>query len=342
VAGDLAVVTGASGFVGANVVRALLQRGLRVRAVVRRSSDLRALAGLGVDRAYADLRDPPAVQRAIAGARWVFHVAADYRLWIPDPEAMHASNVLGTRHVCNAAAALGVERVVYTSSVAAVAIPKDRPGAEQDWLAPGDAIGAYKRTKVLAEQEALAAARRGVPVVVVNPSTPIGPWDVKPTPTGRIVLDYLRAGLAGRCYVDTGLNVVDVRDCAAGHLLAAERGHVGERYILGGENLTLRQIIEMLAEVSAGPGPALRIPRPVAWTVAVLSEAWNGRLRRRTPRATREAVRMAGKRMWFASNRAQAELGFQARPARDALAAAVGWFVAHGYAPAPAALGARA
>jgi dihydroflavonol-4-reductase len=334
--GALAVVTGAAGFVGSNVVRALLARGVRVRAVVRRESDPRALAGLPVERAVADVRDPDALRRAFRGARWAFHVAADYRLWVPDPDAMLASNVLGTRHVCVAAARAGVERLVYTSSVATVSIPADRPGAEGDVLAPEHAIGVYKRSKVLAEQEALAAARRGVPVVVVNPTAPVGPWDVKPTPTGRVVVDYLRGGLDGRCYMDTGLNVVDVRDCAAGHLAAAERGHVGERYILGGENLTHRQVLEALCAVSGGRPPAFRVPAPVAWCFALLDEAWNGRLRQRTPRATREAVRMAGKRMFFDPARGQRELGVTARPAREALAAAVEWFRAHGYAPPPA------
>lgn len=331
-AGALAVVTGAAGFVGSNVVRALVARRLRVRAVVRRSSDPRALAGLPVERAVADVRDPAGLRRAFHGARFVFHVAADYRLWVPDAATMLASNVAGTRNVCAAAARAGVERLVYTSSVATVAIPPDRPGAEADVLAPEHAIGVYKRSKVLAEQEALAAARRGVPVVIVNPSAPVGPWDVKPTPTGRVIVDYLRGRLDGRCYMDTGLNVVDVRDCAEGHLAAAERGAVGERYILGGENLTHRQVIETLAAVSGGRGPAFRVPGLLAWGFATLDEAWNGRLRGRAPRATREAVQMAAKKMFFDPGRGQRELGVTARPASEALAAAVAWFREHGYA----------
>ncbi|MHC5022268.1 MAG: NAD-dependent epimerase/dehydratase family protein, partial [Planctomycetota bacterium] len=215
--------------------------------------------------------------------------------------------------------------------VATVKIPPDRPGVESDWLAPDDAIGVYKRSKVLAEQEALAAAKGGAPVVIVNPSAPFGPWDVKPTPTGAIVERYLRGGLDGRGYIATGLNVVDVRDCAEGHLLAAERGVAGERYILGGENVTLKQILELLAEITGGPKP-FKVPRPVAWMAAVVDEFFTGTLRGKTPKATREALKMARYTMWFDSTRAQQELGFESRSAKEALTAAVEWCRAHGRA----------
>jgi len=235
---------------------------------------------------------------------------------------MIAQNAAGTRRLIQEAVRAGVERVVYTSSVATVQIPAGRPGVETDWLQPEDAIGVYKRSKVLAEQEALAAAKEGAPVVIVNPSAPFGPWDVKPTPTGAIVERYLAGGMDGRGYIETGLNVVDVRDCAEGHLLAAEKGTIGERYILGGENVTLKQILELLAEITGGK-PPFKVPRSVAWVAAVFDEFFTGTLRGKTPKATREALKMARYTMWFDSTRAAQELGCTSRPAREALEAAV-------------------
>lgn len=323
-----ALVTGATGFVGANVVRRLLERGVQVRALVREQSSNETLEGLAVERSVGDLRDAPSLARALAGMDVCFHVAADYRLWVPDPDAMIAQNAAGTRRLIQEAVNAGVHRVVYTSSVATVKIPPDRPGVETDWLAPEDAIGVYKKSKVLAEQEALAAAKDGAPVVIVNPSAPFGPWDVKPTPTGAIVERYLKGGLDGRGYIETGLNVVDVRDCAEGHLLAAEKGVVGERYILGGENVTLKQILELLAAITGGK-PPFKVPRGVAWTAALFDEFFTGTLRGKTPKATREALKMARYTMWFDSSRAQQELGFRSRPAREALEAAVAWCREH-------------
>lgn len=323
-----ALVTGATGFVGANVVRRLLERGVQVRALVRATSSPETLEGLDVERCVGDLRDAASLARALDGMHVCFHVAADYRLWVPDPEAMIAQNAAGTRSLIDTAVRAGVERVVYTSSVATVKIPAGRSGVETDWLAPEDAIGVYKRSKVLAEQEALAAAQEGAPVVIVNPSAPFGPWDVKPTPTGAIVERYLKGGLDGRGYIATGLNVVDVRDCAEGHLLAAEKGVPGERYILGGENVTLQQILELLADITGGK-PPFKVPRALAWTAALLDEFVTGTLRGKTPKATREALKMARYTMWFDSSRAHRELGFTSRPARAALEAAVEWCRAH-------------
>src|SRR5574337_69982 len=253
------LVTGASGFLGSHVARQLVARGERVRVLLRPSSQARAIEGLGVELAHGDLRDAASLVRALEGVRRVYHVAADYRLWARDPREIYESNVAGTRNLLEAARRAGVERFIYTSTVATVAVP--RPGAlpnEDTTASLGEMIGHYKRSKFLAEQEAFRAATDGLPVVIVNPTTPVGPGDWKPTPTGRVILDFLNGRMPG--YVDTGLNLVPVEDAAAGHLLAAERGRVGERYILGGRNLTLKEILDVLAGIAGRPAPRVRVP----------------------------------------------------------------------------------
>lgn len=324
-----ALVTGGTGFVGANVVRELLAEGATVRVLVRAGSDRRALAGLPVETCPGDLLDPGSLRRAVAGVHTLFHVAADYRLWARDPRELYRTNVGGTRAILAAAAEAGVTRVVYTSTVGALGLPRDgTPGTETTPVSLRDMVGPYKASKFLAEQAALDFARRGLPVVVVNPSAPVGPWDVKPTPTGQMVVDFLE----GRMFatLDTGLNLVHVRDVARGHLLAAARGRPGEKYILGHANLSLAQIGGLLAEVGAGRAPRLRIPWVVAWLAAGCMEAL-ARLTSRPPRVPLAAVRMAKKRMYFSPAKAVQELGLPQTDVRQALADAVEWFVAHGY-----------
>jgi dihydroflavonol-4-reductase len=328
-----ALVTGATGFIGANVVRELLARGQAVRVLVRPTSDRRAIAGLPVDICEGDLRDPLSIRRAMAGVRHVYHVAADYRLWTRDPRELYRTNVDGTRAVLAASAEAGVERVVHTSSVGALGIPADgSPGTETTPATLGDMVGPYKASKFLAEEVAREWAARGLPVVIVNPSTPVGPWDVKPTPTGRIIVDFLH----GRMFatLDTGLNLVDVRDVARGHVLAAERGRIGERYILGNRDLPLGEIFRLLAALTGYPAPRLRIPYAVAWASALAMEA-GARITGREPRASLTSVRMARKRMYFSPARAVQELGLPQTPVDEALAAAVEWFAAHGYVTLP-------
>jgi dihydroflavonol-4-reductase len=329
-----ALVTGGTGFLGANLVRELLARGQRVRVLARPGGDRRALAGCAVEIHEGDLLDPASLTAAVRGVRHVYHVAADYRLWAPDPTALYRANVDGTRHVLAAAAAAGAERIVYTSTVGALGIPADgRPGDETTPVSLADMVGPYKASKFLAEQEAAEAAARGVPVVIVNPSAPVGPWDVKPTPTGQMIVDFLRGRMLGT--VDTGLNLIHARDCAIGHLLAAERGRVGEKYILGHENLPLAEIFRRLAELTGRPAPRLRVPYAVAWLGAAAMEA-TAQVTGRPPAVPLTAVRMARKRMFFSPAKAVRELGLPQTPVDRALADAVEWFVAHGYAPAPA------
>ena len=320
-----ALVTGATGFVGWHVARCLLERGWPVRALVRPGSRVRELE---VEAVRGDLRDPASVERAVSGCGVVFHVAADYRLWAPDPAEMFRSNVEGTRHVMQAARACGVERVVYTSTVGVIGIPKNGLGDEDTPVRFRDMVGPYKRSKFLAEVVAMEAGRSGLPVVIVNPTAPIGDHDFKPTPTGRIILDFLRGAMPA--YIDTGLNFVDVRDVAEGHLLALERGRDGERYILGSENLTLEQFFQRLSAVSGLPAPRWRIPYAVAYAAALLSTGW-ARLTGRPPRAPLDGVRMARKKMFVSSARAMRELGYHPRPIDDALRRAVEWFRSHGY-----------
>jgi dihydroflavonol-4-reductase len=324
-----ALVTGATGFVGAAVARTLLQHGWQVRALAREDSDRRNLQPLAAEIVIGDLRQPASLQPALAGCDALFHVAADYRLGALHPAQLYQTNVEGTRQILDAARRAGVSRIVYTSSVATIGLPADgSPGQEDTPAALGDMIGHYKRSKFLAEQVALEAARAGAPVIIVNPSTPIGPGDVKPTPTGQTVLD----AAAGRtpAYIDTGLNIVHVDDVAAGHLLAFERGRPGERYILGGEDLTLREILEQIARLVGRSPPRVRLPRAVVLPIAYAAEAV-ARLTGRPGRITVEAVRMAKKRMYFSSAKAARELGYQWRPPALAFADAVGWFRAQGY-----------
>ena len=324
-----AVVTGATGFVGANVVRELLREGATVRVLARPHGDRRAIDGLAIEICEGDLVDAASIRRAVQGAGTVYHVAADYRLWARRPEEIYRANVEGTRAVLDAAADAGVKRIVYTSSVGALGIPKDgTPGTETTPVTLADMVGPYKASKFLAEQVALGFALKGLPVVIVNPSTPIGPWDIKPTPTGQMVVDFL----SGRMFatVDTGLNIVHVRDVARGHLLAAERGRVGEKYILGNANFTLREIGVLLAEIAGSRAPRARIPYAVAWLAAGCMEV-AARVTGTTPRVPLTAVRMARKRMFFSSAKAVRELGLPQTDVRTALAEATEWFIEHGY-----------
>jgi dihydroflavonol-4-reductase len=329
-----ALVTGATGFVGSNIARELLREGATVRVLARPSSDRRALEGLPVEICEGDLLDPPSLKRAVAGVRHVFHAAADYRLWAPDPRMLYRANVDGTRAVMEAAAGAGVERIVHTSTVGALGIPKDgSPGSEITPVTLAQMVGPYKASKFVAEQVALEWAGRGYPVVVVNPSAPVGPWDVKPTPTGQMVVDFLH----GRMYatLDTGLNVIHVRDVARGHLLAAERGRIGEKYILGHQNLSLAEIFRVLADLTGRRAPRFRVPYALAWSGACCMEA-AARLTRRAPRVSLTAVRMARKHMYFSPAKAVRELGLPQTDVREALRDAVQWFTEWGYAGKPA------
>ncbi len=319
------LVTGASGFLGWHVARLLLERGHRVRALLRPSSRLREL---DVEPVAGDLRDAASMERAAAGCGLVFHVAADYRLWAADPEELYRSNVDGTRHVLEAARKAGVERVVYTSTVGCIGMPPDGEGDEDGPVALEQMTGAYKRSKFLAERVALEFAAAGLPVVIVNPTAPIGDHDIKPTPTGGIVLDFLKGDMPA--YIDTGLNVVDARDVALGHWLACERGRAGERYILGSENLTLAGILEKLAALTGRPAPRVRLPYAAAYAAGVVTTGW-ARLTGKPPRAPLDAVRMARKKMFVSHAKAARELGFAPGPAGGALARAVEWFQANGY-----------
>jgi dihydroflavonol-4-reductase len=324
-----ALVTGGTGFVGANLVRELLADGHTVRVLARPGGDRRALDGCKVEIADGDLLDPASLQRAVAGIRHVYHAAADYRLWAPDPRVLYRANVDGTRHLLDAATAAGAERIVYTSTVGAVGIPKDgTPGDETTPVALSDMVGAYKASKFLAERVAEEWAARGAPVVIVNPSAPIGPWDVKPTPTGQMIVDFLDGKMIGS--VDTGLNVVHVRDVARGHILAAQKGRVGERYILGHRNMSLLEIFRMLSALTGVPAPRFRVPYAVAWMAAAAMEAAS-LVTRRAPRVALTAVRMARKTMFFSADKAIRDLGLPQTPAETALADAVTWFTDHGY-----------
>ncbi len=318
------LVTGASGFLGWHVARALVERGYSVRALVRPGSRVEELP---VERATGDLRDLSSLERAAAGCGLLFHVAADYRLWSKDPGQLYRSNVEGTRNLLEAARGAGIERMVYTSTVGCIGIPHGGLGDETTPVTLADMAGDYKRSKFLAEQVVLEFARGGFPVVIVNPTAPIGDHDVKPTPTGKIVLDFLNGDMPA--FIDTGLNVVDVRDTAEGHLLACERGRAGERYILGSENLTLEQILGRLAEITGRKPPRLKLPYAVAWCAGACSTAWAG-FTGTPPRVPMEGVRMARKKMWVTHEKARRELGFEPGPARTALARAVQWFQGRG------------
>jgi dihydroflavonol-4-reductase len=319
------LVTGATGFLGWHVANKLLARGERVRALVRTTSRVRELDGEVVT---GDLRDPESLERAVAGCSVVYHVAADYRLWAKDSSELYRSNVEGTRNLLTAARDAGVERVVYTSTVGCIGLPAEGPGDEASEVHLEEMAGAYKRSKFQAEQVAMEFARSGLPVVIVNPTAPIGDHDFKPTPTGKIVVDYLKGDLPA--FVDTGLNLVDVEDTAEGHLLACERGRTGERYILGCENVTLEQILTRLAAISGGKAPRFRIPYAVAYAAGLASTGW-ANLTGHEPRAPIDAVKMARKKMFVSLDKAKRDLGFNPRPVDGALKRAVDWFRANGY-----------
>ena len=328
------LVTGATGFVGSAVARALLDHGHALRLLVRPDGDRRNIDGLPAELAEGDLLDTASLTAAVAGCRYVVHVAADYRLWVPDPTRMMAANVDGTRALLLAATAAGVERIVYCSSVAALGLVGDgTPGTEDTPVHPDKVIGVYKRSKYLAEQTVRELARdHAVPAVIVNPSTPVGPRDIKPTPTGKMVLD----AAAGRmpAYVDTGLNIVHVDDVAAGHVLALGRGRIGESYILGGHDLGMPQLLALVDDVMNRPVPRrARLPHGLLWPVALGMEG-AARLFRTEPLVTREMLAMARKRMYFSSAKAVAELGYAPRPARQAVVDAVAWFRTVGWLPA--------
>ncbi len=328
--GDPILVTGVSGFVGSAVARALVARGERVRALVRASSPRRNLEGLDCEVVVGDMTDPADMNRALAGARRLYHVAADYRLWAPDPSTILAANREGTRAVMEAALAQGVERIVYTSSVATLrAGDADTIVDETAPLAEGEAIGVYKESKVVAERlvERLVA-ERGLPAVIVNPSTPIGPRDVKPTPTGRILIEAATGRIPA--FVDTGLNLAHVDDVAAGHLAAMDQGRIGQRYILGGENVSLRQMLADIAGLAGRKAPTVNLPRAPLYPLAYAAEAV-ARITGKEPFVTVDALKMASHHMFFTSAKAQAELGYAARPYQQALADALAWFKAAGY-----------
>ncbi|MCL4524153.1 MAG: NAD-dependent epimerase/dehydratase family protein [Acidobacteria bacterium] len=323
------LVTGATGFVGSHVARLLLARGNSVRVLVRASSDLRALNGLAVERVTGDLRDAATLPAALAGMQRVFHVAADYRLWARDTGEIYESNVTGTRNLLAAAREAGVEKFVYTSTVATIAVPREGALPNEATAATlEEMIGHYKRSKFLAEQEALRAAAGGVPVVIVNPTAPVGPGDWKPTPTGKIILDFLQGKMPA--YLDTGLNVVPVEDCAEGHLLAADRGRAGERYILGGRNMALKEILDTLARVVGRHAPRIRLPHAVALAAGYVENAFSRALGRE-PQIPLEGVRMARHKMFVEGSKAVRELGYQPGPVEAALERAVLWYEENGY-----------
>jgi dihydroflavonol-4-reductase len=326
---DLNLVTGATGFVGSAVTRALLRRGQRVRILARPGSDRRNLAKLCVEIAEGSLEAPEALARAVTGCRYVYHVAADYRLWVPDPEPMFRTNVVGTRDLMIAALDAGVERVIYTSSVATLGLVPKGAADEETPSRAEDMIGPYKRSKFEAEEVVRdLAQRRGLPVVIANPSTPVGPSDIKPTPTGRMILEAARGQMPA--FVDTGLNIVHVDDVAEGHLAAAEKGRIGERYVLGGENMSLAEILAEVSRAAGRRAPSLRVPHGMLYPVAVGAEL-AARLTGREPLITLDGVRMSRKKMYFSSEKASRELGYRPRPAREAIIDAVSWFRANGY-----------
>ncbi|HZP04776.1 MAG TPA: hopanoid-associated sugar epimerase [Terracidiphilus sp.] len=325
-------LTGATGFVGHHVAKTLASEGANLRLLVRKTSNLKNLEGIAGETHVGDLSDPDSLRPAFAGCDAVMHVAADYRLWIPDPKAMYRANVDGTRELLRMAREAGVKRVVYTSSVATMHFRTDGIITNEDTAVSLDEmVGHYKRSKFLAEQEAIQAAQAGQQVIILNPTTPIGPNDAKPTPTGRIFVDFLNRKFPA--YVDTGLNLVDVGEIARTHVSALTTGQPGRRYILGGENLTLKQILDKMSAITGIPSPTAKIPFAIAATYAFFEEWITGRIRGKEPRATLEEVRMGRKKMFVSSARAQQELGFRIVPIYPAMRAAIEWFRAHGYAP---------
>jgi dihydroflavonol-4-reductase len=333
--GDRVVITGASGFIGSAVARAVQARGAKVVAVVEPGADDRNLEGIDAERAVADIRDGAAIRAACAGARFVFHLAAIYRFWARDPRIFYDVNVGGTINVLGAARAAGCERLVFTSTVAVLGLEKTREGQPADETSYADLAnlsGAYKRSKFSAEHEALRACAEGLDLCVVLPTAPLGPGDVGPTPTGKLVLDFLNGKMPG--FTDTAMNVIHVDDLALGHLAALELGARGRSYILGGENLPMRAILQALADYSGLPMPRLQIPPGLALTAGAVSSLIQGRLLRREPRVPLEAARMSATRMIFSDERARAEIGHTSRPAREAIRASARWFADHGHVTA--------
>jgi dihydroflavonol-4-reductase len=327
----LAFVTGATGFVGSHVARVLAEQGADLRLLVRSESNLQNIQELKADQVTGDLRDAASLKKAVAGCDVIFHVAADYRLWVRDPDEMYRSNVQGTQAILEAAREARVRRVVYTSSVATMGFTSNGYVADESSpVSLANMIGPYKRSKFMAEEIAMEAGRSGMDVVVVNPTTPVGERDIKPTPTGRIVVDFLKRKFPA--YVDTGLNLVDVTECARGHVSALEKGKSGERYILGGENLTLKQILDKLAVITGLPSPKIRVPYVVALATGVVDQVVTGYIRKREPRATIDAVRMGRKKMFVSSSKAERDLGWQTVSVDDGLRRAVEWFQTNGYA----------
>lgn len=324
------LLTGATGFVGAAVARHLLAAGHEVRALVRKGSDRRNVLDLKITLVEGSLQDEPSLKNAVAGCEGLYHVAADYRLWVPNPKEMYQANVVGTSLLMEAAQAAGVKRIVYTSSVATLGTRADgRPANEETPVKEADMIGPYKHSKFLAEEVVRKMVReKGLPAVIVNPSTPIGPRDIKPTPTGRIIVDCVRGRMPA--YVDTGLNIAHVEDVAAGHLLAFEKGEIGQRYILGGDNLSLAEILGMIAKEAGFKPPTLQLPRAPLYPIAFIMEVL-ARVTGREPIFTVDSVRMAAKRMFFSSARAESALGYRHRPAHEAIRDALKWFRGNGY-----------
>jgi dihydroflavonol-4-reductase len=325
------LVTGAAGFLGSHVARQLVARGETVRVLLRPSSQNRAIADLPLEYVTGDLRDPGSLDRAMKDVRRVFHVAADYRLWAKRSKDIYDSNVGGTKNVLAAAKRAGVEQIIYTSTVATIAVDRPSPPNETTDAKLEEMVGHYKRSKWMAEREALNEAKQGLPVIVAMPTTPVGPWDWKPTPTGKIIVDFLNGSMPG--YVETGLNFVGVEECAAGHLLVAEKGRVGQRYLLGAENLTLKQVLDMLSKVTGLPAPTLKIPHGLALGAAYASTIFS-RLIGKEPGIPIEGVKIAQHMMFVDCSRSQKELGFKAGPVAAALDRAVRWYEANGYVSA--------
>src|SRR5882724_3891966 len=329
--GEKTLVTGAAGFLGSHVTRQLVARGVDVRVLLRPSSNNRAIADLPLEYFTGDLRDAASLERALAGVQRVFHVAADYRLWAKRSQDIYDSNVGGTKNLLEAAKRAGVEQFIYTSTVATIAVDRSEQPNESTDAKLAEMIGHYKRSKWLAEKEVLDAARNGFPAIVAMPTTPVGPWDWKPTPTGKIILDFLNGKMPG--YVETGLNFVGVEECAAGHILAAEHGKVGERYLLGAENLTLKGLLDLLAKITGLRAPAMKIPHGVALGVAYVESAFS-RLVGKEPQIPVEGVKIARHKMFVDASRAQRELGFQPGSVAAALERAVRWYRTNGYVSA--------
>src|SRR4051794_37782687 len=325
-----AFVTGATGFVGSHVAELLQQQGAELRLLVRHGSRTENIDFLRADRIHGDLLDFESLRRGMSGCEVVFHVAADYRLWVRNPDQMYRANVDGTLAVMDAARQAGVRRVIYTSSVATMGFLSDGTIVDEETAVNlSHMIGHYKRSKFMAEQAALAAGRAGASVVVVNPTTPIGERDIKPTPTGRIIVDFLNRNFPA--YVDTGLNLADVKEVARGHLLAMEKARPGQRYILGGENLTLKQILDKLSALTGLPAPTMKVPHAVAMGFAIFDQFFTGTILGKEPRATIDAVKMGRKKMFASSAKAERELGYKVLPVENALRRAIDWFQAHGY-----------